>query len=253
LSAFPLEYTNANLIAIVNDLCAYHGISVDFQAPGGALFERVDIQPGESILSFLAGLAAQRGPVITSNASGQLVVWNSVSAGAPVGRYEKGYAPLVELKSTINEDQYYSSVTGYTPAKSKRESKGERFTVENPYATDLVCPYTFEATDISKGELETAVEMTAGRMFAAVFSVTAEFATWYTEDGEMFRPNTTIEIKSPDDYIEDFYEFLITEVVLSKSSGVETASLTLALPGAYSGEIADKMPWEPAQLTGGTI
>lgn len=244
LSAFPLEYTNANLTAIAEELCAFHGISIDWQASSGAIFERVDIGPNDGILSFLSDLAAQRGPVITSNAFGQLVFWNSVSQGSPVARYEKGYAPAQRVATTISEENYYSSVTGYVPSKTKKNVKGERFTVENPYATDIVRPYTFEAEDISPGELETAVQSTAGRMFAGVFSAGIEIATWYTEDGEMFQPNTTMELKSPDDYINDFYEFLVTDVVLSKAAGVEVTSMTLALPGAFSGEIPSVMPWQ---------
>lgn len=244
LSAFPLEFTNANLIAIAGDLCSYHSVVVDFQAHPGALFERVDIQPSEPVLTFLSGLASQRGPVITSDAFGRLVFWESVSPGKPVGEYEKGYAPAQNVLPQFNEEQWYSSVTGKIPAKSKRGKKGEQFTVENPYATDLVRPYTFEVRDIDPGELETAVQTAAGRMFSEVFSVDLEMSTWFDGNGQLFRPNTTIRLKSPDDYIEDFYEFLISTVSLTKSAGAELATLTLVLPGAYSGEIPEVLPWQ---------
>ena len=244
LAAFPLEYTNANLVAIAEDLCAFHGVSVDFQADAGATFDRVDIQPGEDILPFLAGLASQRGPVITSDTSGQLVFWNAGETGAPVARYEKGFAPALLVSTKIDESQYYSKVSGFTPAKSKRDASGERFTVENPFATDLVRPYSFEAKDISKGELETAVNTAAGRMFASIFSATLDLPTWYTEDGVLFMPGQTIELKSPDDYIADFYEFLITGVSLVKNAGEYRATLSLSLPGIFSGEIPEAMPWQ---------
>lgn len=244
LAAFPLEYTNANLVAIANDLCAFHGVSVDFQADAGATFDRVDIQPNEDILSFLAGLAAQRGPVITSNTAGQLVFWNGGETGAPIARYEKGYAPALSVSVAIDESQYYSKVSGFIPAKSKKESAGKQFTVENPFATDLVRPYSFEAKDISPGELETSVNTAAGRMFASIFSATLELPTWYTEYGVLFTPNQTIELKSPDDFINDFYEFLITGVSLSKVSNEYRATLELSLPGIFSGEIPERMPWQ---------
>lgn len=54
LSAFPLEYLNANLLAIAPDLCRYHGVPVSFRGPTGGLFERVDISPGEGTLGFLS-------------------------------------------------------------------------------------------------------------------------------------------------------------------------------------------------------
>jgi prophage tail gpP-like protein len=244
LSAFPLEFTNANLPAIADELCSFYGVSVDFQAPSGAVFERVDIQPNDTILGFLSKLASQRGPVITSDSSGQLVFWSGAETGSPVARYEKGYAPADRVSTVIDEGAYYSSVTGYVPARTKAGGQGERFTVANPHATNVVRPYTFEARDIAPGELEGAVQTAAGRMFAGVFSAGMELATGY-HGGGLFLPNTTVELKSPDDYIPDFYEFLITDVVLTKAAGIEKASLSLALPGVFSGEIPEVMPWAP--------
>ena len=244
LTAFPLEFTRANLPAIAADLCAYHGIAVDFQADPGAVFERVDIKQNQMVLDFLSDLAGQRGPVITSGAAGELVFWNGIPPGNPIARYEKGLSPAELVSVTIDEDRYYSSVTGTIPAKSKDGSPGESFTVENPFSTDIVRPYTYEARNIDPGELETAVTAAAARMFAGVFVATLELSSWHTENGETFMPNRTIELRSPDDFINDFYEFLITDVVLSKSSGEERASVNLALPGVYSGELPEALPWD---------
>jgi hypothetical protein len=47
-----------------------------------------------------------------------------------------------------------------------------------------------------------------------------------------------------ENYTAKKYEFLITEVVFEKTADSKTASLKLALPGCYGGEIAGKLPWQ---------
>ena len=249
LTAFPFEWTNANLLQIANELCLPHGVACVFQAPPGALFERVDIQPGTSILDFISELAQQRGPVMTSDAMGQLIVWTGVAAGSPVAQLKKGTPPVEDLNLVIDESKYYSSVTGYIPAKTKRRGlkalgRSFEFTVRNPHATDIVRPYEMEFTDIGEGELVVAVNTLAGRMFADIVSVDAELTTWFDDNGAVYTPNTTLTVESEEDFISVPYEFLIADVTLRITAEAQTASLRLTLPGVYSGIIPAVLPWQ---------
>lgn len=249
LSAFPLEWTNANLLQISKDLCLFHGINCDFRADSGPLFERVDIRPGGAVLDFLTDLARQRGPVLSSSPEGRLVVWNGVAPGGPVAKYVNGVAPVDSVSVAFDESKYYSSVTGWTPAKTKRRGKkdkgrGAEFTVQNPFATDQVRPFEAEFPDIDAGELETAVNTMAGRMFADIVSVNLEVAGWKDDHGSLLKPNTTVMLTSEEDFIPKPYEFLVADVSLKQSSQAQTASLRLTLPGVYSGEIPEVMPWQ---------
>lgn len=250
IEEFPMEWLNSNFVTIANDLCLYHGINCDFQANTGPSFKRVDIQPGGGPLQFLADLIQQRGPTLSSNPSGSLIVWEGVKPGSPVARLEKGQAGVINIKMTIEEDRHYSSVTGTVPAKTKRGGKkakgeGARFTVRNPHATDQVRPYNVEFEDIEPGELEPAVRAQAGRVFSGIVSVDVEIARWVDDNQRIWDPNTTVMLKSPDDYIEDWYEFTIADVTLNeRSDGGRTASLRCTLPGAYTGEIPEVLPWQ---------
>lgn len=249
LSAFPLEWTNANLVQISKELCLYHGVACDFRADSGPTFKRVDIQPGGAVLDFLADLARQRGPVLSSSPEGSLVVWAGSPPGAPVMRLEKGIPPVEEVSVVFDESKYYSSVTGYIPAKTKRRGKksngrGAEFTVDNPFATDQVRPFEAEFQDIDEGELETAVKTMAGRMFADIVSVNVTIATWKYGAGAILRPNTTVTLVSEEDFIPAPYEFIVADVALTKTSSEQTASLRLTLPGVYSGEIPESLPWQ---------
>lgn len=248
IEKFPMEWENGNLITIANDLCLPHGIYCDFRAAPGPVFKRVDIQPGGVVLQFLADLAQQRGPVISSTAHGSLLVWEGTQPGNPVARLEKGQ-PGVDIKMEIDETRYYSSVTGTVPARTKRngskiKGSGAKLTVRNPHANDEVRPYNVEFEDIDPGEIDTAVNALAGRIFSAIVSVPVEVATWLDDRGKIWEPNTTIMLKSPEDYIDDWYEFLIADVSLKETSdGARSAALRCTIPGAYTGDIPEVLPW----------
>lgn len=244
MSAFPLEWTNANLPAIAGELCGHHNINVDFRADFGPVFERVDIKFTDIVLDFLANLAAEHGPFISSSETGELVFWVGAPSGKPVSNLEKGRHPCENVDMVVDESSYYSSVTGSTTITIGKKKVGASHTVRNQLTFDLVQPYNFRADHISPGELETAVKAMAGRMFGALVTATVDLSSWLTDDGKVYRPNQTIMLASPEDHIEKSFEFFIAEVMLAKSAGITTATLFTTLPGAYSGEMPERMPWQ---------
>jgi len=243
--SFPREWKDTDLKTIADDLCAPHGVVVDFDESPGARFERLDIGPEDQVLPFLYDLAKQRGFVVTDTPAGHLRFWKGESGGAPVAHLERGVPPVFgDPDVQYNEDAYFASVTGRVPSKSKRNKKGASFTVQNPFKTDLVRPYNFEARDISVGELETVVKSTAGRMFAGVVTVGLDVSTWLDKNGDPWRPGTTITFKSEEDFIEKPFKFLISMVTFHRDSKSKSASLTMVIPGVFSGVIPEQMPWQ---------
>lgn len=243
IDAFPLEFKKYNLRQIASELCWKHGIEQVFNDDSGGWFKRVDIQPGDSTLDFLADLAKQRGYVVGDDKNGNILFQTGAQTGSPVASISKIEIPCTGLTVQIDDSQYYSSVTGYVAGKSHKDFRGKGYTVNNQYLTDIIRPYLSKFEDIDEGELRTATEALAGRMFSQVFSVTVDLCTWFDDNGDVFRPNTTIKIQSEEDYIEEPYEFLISQVDLRKTSGEMTCSLTCVLPGVFSGEIPEAMPW----------
>jgi prophage tail gpP-like protein len=243
IKAFPLEWKKQTLEQIADELCSKQGISTEFKSMSSEVFKRVDIQPGDSVLGFLADLAKQRGFVISDDKYGALVFQMGERTGAPVMSIKKDEMPCTSLTVQIDDNQYYSSVTGYVTGRSHKDFRGKGYTVNNPYMTDIIRPYLTRFENIDEGELQTATETTAGRMFSEVFSVTVELCTWFDDFGNVFRPNSTIKIQSEEDYLEDPFEFLISQVDMRKTSNEMTCSLHCVLPGVFSGEIPEAMPW----------
>ena len=210
-----------------------------------ARFKRVDIQPGQPILGFLAGLATQRGLIISDDEQGRLVFRGNEAVGTPVSFLEERQG--CALSFAVNESRIFRSVTGTVPAKTRKKKLGARFTVENPHWSQggVIRDHHFDCPDIEEGELEYAVEAAAGRMFAEVLGGTAELATWKNDQGDLYWPGQTVWAQKEDEYVPVDTEFLIamTNFRRSSSDGV-TAGLNLVLPGVYNGEIPEELPWQ---------
>lgn len=244
IDSFPLEYKDQSLQQIASDLCWKHGIETQFPDGAGARFKRLDFQPGQSTLGFLSDLAKQRSLVISDDENGALLFHVGASAGNPVGSYSKGSFPCIGVSVDFNDDQYYSSVTGYTSGRTSSDYKGKGYSIKNNYMTDVIRPYVERFEKVEPGELATAVNSIAGRMFSGVVSVTIELATWFDDSGDAFGPRKTIMIQSEEDYIPEPFEFEIATAVLAKKNDAMTATLNCVLPGVFSGEIPERMPWQ---------
>lgn len=243
-SAFPLEFKDSNLEEITQQLCDLFGLDSFFDFEPGAKFKKVDIKEQDLVLAFLMKLAEQRNFVIADDQFGTLVFWRGEGLGGPVATWDPSLSHVNSIDGNINEGSYHSTVTGVMPARCKKKKQGKRYTVENPYKTGIIRPLTKEAKDIDEGELETFTRTLAGRMFGQVFKLTVKLSTWLDDNGALLAPNTLVRLKDPDNYVNDYYEFLIRNVTLEKNGSERTASVDLVLPSVFSGIIPESLPWE---------
>ena len=255
LTAFPMEFERMSLKQIAEQVCETLGIGVVFDLDPGAKFRRVNVkQVGDrgttrkrdtdvsgDILPFLADLAAQRNFIISDDEFGNLVFWRGEGTGEPILEIDDGVQPDSAVSVSFSDDAYYSSITGVMPSKTRR--RGKTYTVQNPFFTGLVRPYTYMVEDIDQGELETAVNSTAARMFAGVFSAEINRAGWTDLNGDRIQVNRLIRFRSPSNYIENWTDLLISGVTLENDEGSETAQVTAVLPSVYSGKMPEVLPW----------
>lgn len=241
-SSFPLEFNDQGLREIATSIAAPFGLSVDFVADQGAIFERVACEPGKKALGFLAELAKQRNLIISSSSRGVLVFWQSVSAGQPVARLQQGSAPVLSVTPFFSPQEYYSHVTGIEPVIVGLE--GSQFTVKNPRLQGVTRPITFNAPDTLDADVKGAVEAKAGRMFGNMASYSVRVATWRDPNGQLWAPNTTVKLQAPGAMIYNEYEFVIRSVEFSRERAVESAILDLVIPGSFSGQTPGALPWD---------
>lgn len=242
-AALPLEFKKQNLHQIAETLAKPFEISIDAQADPGATFDKFVVDPTQKILKTISDLAKQRNQVISNTTDGKLLFWQSITSGNPVARLEQGLVPLFKVIPNFDTSSYYSELTGLKPM-NVRSKKSYQITVQNTLFSDVFRPFTFQVEDTKDADTLAAVESKVGRMFGNMISYSVSLPSWRTPSGDLWTPNTYIELKAPGAMIYERYKFLIRQVVLRKTPASETATLGLVLPGAFSGIQPERLPWD---------
>jgi prophage tail gpP-like protein len=241
--SYPLEFDGLNLQGIANAAAEPFGIDVVFDTDPGVKFDQVAAKPGSKILSFLIGLAKQRGPLISDSPAGELVFFTPVESGAAVAAIHQDQNRFLGGDPTFNEQQYFSSVTGLSPNTTGLFS--EKFTVENPHLSDVLRPHTFNIKDTTDIDIQTTVKAKAGRMFADAVGYEITVQGWRDDNADIWAANKLVKLLAPGIMVYNESELLIKSVGLKRASeGGDTATLGLVLPGVYSGKIPEVLPWE---------
>ncbi len=241
-STFPLEFNGQTLKEIASCMAAPFGVGVEFAIEEGPVFDRVASDPSKKVLAFLTGLAKQRNLVMSSTARGKLLFSQSVTPGTPVARLRQGESPLLTVSPSFNPQRYHSHITGMQPTSVG--SHGTSFTARNPRLEGVVRPLTVSVQDTIGGDVQPAVEASLGRMFGNIASYTATVDTWRDPSGELWAPNTTITLLAPGAMVYSEYEFIVRSVGFSRNRAEETAVLNLVMPGSFSGQVPETLPWD---------
>lgn len=241
-SAHPLEFNDATLEDIAVQVAGYFGLAVRFDAPAGALFDRVACEPERKGLAFLAELAKQRNLIIGNDRDGTLVFRQSAGVTTPVARLAQGESPVVEVKPFFDHQQYYSHVTGIEPVVVG--ATGSQYTVKNARLAGVLRPLTFKVADAVGGDVQPATEAKMGRMFGNMASYSVTVNTWRDANGNLWEPNTTVQVLAPGAMVYTPYNFIVRSVALGREADNEEATLDLVLPGAFSGQTPEALPWD---------
>lgn len=237
-----LEFNNQGLREIAIALVSPFGISVRFIVDQGAIFEQVSATTGQKVLAFLTQLAKQRNLIVSNTPLGQLLFQQSTTIGSPVAILRQGSAPLLTVTPIFNPQEYYSHITGIEPVFIF--GGGSQFTVKNDRLKGVIRPFNFDIPDTQDADIKAAVEAKIGRMFGNVVFYSITLSTWRDSKGNLWEPNTTIKINAPTAMIYADYEFIIRSVRFEQDSDSQTATLNLVMPGTFSGEIPETLPWD---------
>lgn len=239
-SSFPLEYDGMNLQQIATALARPFGLTPSFTADAGPTFDRVALEHTTKVLSFLKKLAQQRKLVISNDRFGRPVFQQETDA-APIQTLEQGQSPVREITPTFDPQEYFSHVTAITPAYTGVE--GSQYTATNPFLRGVLRPIAFDAPDTFGADAKSTAEAKLGRMFANSLSYKIDLAGWRDANGNEWEPNTKVKLLAPGAMVYTATEFLIREVELERNASEDISTLTLVLPGAFSGKAPEALPW----------
>ena len=147
----------------------------------------------------------------------------------------------MSIEPQIDPQQFYSSVTGLAPDALGIDF--ESVTINNPFLTNVNRPFVYKVDqDLAGADLQDAVKWKAGLMFASAIKYKVIVQGLRDERGDVWKPNTFINLTAPSVQINKETTFLIKTVDLDRGNG-DTTGLNLVLPESYQGKIPSTLPW----------
>jgi prophage tail gpP-like protein len=241
---YPLQCMGITMKGIADAACEPYSIPVVFEGEVGPAFTEVSIEPTDKILDFLSRLSKQRNLLFTNNAKGQLVFFNPKTEKAFVS-FVEGNAPLISIKAQFKAQDFFSHITGF--GKTDAEYPSLSYTFENKYLINkgIIRHHSLTIEDAETiGDLENSVKAHAGRMFADCVNFELLCDKHVNEKDEVFQKGMTVCVSAPSAMITRETNFIARTVKLSRTTEGKTATLGLVLPGSYTGEIPEVLPWE---------
>lgn len=238
---YPVEYNEQNLQQIAKIIGDPFNVSVKFIDDPGQPFEQVAAGVNQKAFSFLASLAQERGFLIGNNSDGGML-FQKAAINAPTSAVLRGgEAGIGTIILSTEAQKIFSSITahGVTIIGLPPDS----YTAINPRVS-ANRPFVFKTDGSDSGDVKPDAEAKLGRMYGAALSVSVDVIGWQSPDGELWRPNTIINLIAPEAMIYNETRFLVKTVSLRQTSEAETATLTLVLPESYSSKVPARLPWE---------
>lgn len=240
-TSYPLEFDGLALDAIAAAVAGVFGVGVTFEAPPGAIFDRVALERTEKALPFLAKLAKQRGLLFTNDPQGRLVFFAPVP-GRPVATIQEGAPPFVSGAVDYNGQNFFGTITGLSPFVI--EAFSEVVTLDNPLVpADVIRPHTITMDDTENADLQKVTAAARGRMYADSVAVKLNVDGWRGPTKALWAPGDVITLLAPGLMVYNPTPFLIRRVGLNRTSDGDTAGLGLILPESYTGRAPGGIPW----------
>lgn len=239
---FPVQFTKLTIDKIAAQVIEKFGFGVRFFDDPGPIFEEVGPQsPGETVFSFIQNLARQRQLLMSSTEGGALLFWRANTEGKPVASLIEGNQGLTVSNAIYNGTARYSRYEVY----GQEYGKNDNFSfLEDPELSDVIRPKSGQANNTNASNINDSASWAATTSIAQSIIIPIELEGWTTPDGQLWDANTIITLQAPSLMIYKPFSFLIVSVMLNESIDSRTTSLTLTIPGAYSGKLPVTYPWQ---------
>jgi len=243
LAQYPAEYSGLTIKEIAEPIGDAFGIKVLFDGEIGGAFEKVSIEPTEKILDFLVKLSKQRGLLFNNDADGRLVFFKPKQERV-FASFKEGETPLLTLKPKFNAQGFYSHIIGFSKADADHDC--DQYIYENKFLTKkgVTRCMTIIASDADPGSLESTVKSYAGRMFADCVSYDLECEGHLNSGKKLFKKGMTVCVHAPGAMIKKETNFIARNIKIKRTIQKKTTTMNLVLPGSYTGEIPEALPWE---------
>jgi len=240
----PYEFAaGASFTEIVTDVTRRFGIAVTItraarEKADKPFDERVEFSATEDAAGKIISLAKERGLIISSTASGRLLVTLPKTEGRIVQAFVSGNPPTTVIAPSFNADALHTSYIGFaadTPIESNVPDKVKLSSIKQPGILPRI--RAISPPDSSNITLEDSVRAERGRAFAEWFKVNIEAEGWRDKNGDLYAPNTLVSVYNPRAFIYSETKLFIRAVTLTKSETRKYVKMEGILPEAYSGSL----------------
>jgi len=239
-TAKSLNYKNQTMKQIADDILIPFGIKTEFPDGDSDPFTKANRDITDNVFSFLSKLAVQKGFMITSSRNGKMSFVRAAIDSDLVASFYQGEQPIINIDASYDSTQRFSSIIAVSQSSGKTNNKSEVLDT----SISNYRPLIFTADETEAGNITNAAKWKRSRMLAASAPVSATVSGWRDFNGNLWMENTLVTVYFPKRCIFEETEFLITGVSLTKDSGSgNIATLTLALPQAYTLEFPEVFPW----------
>lgn len=187
----------------------------------------------QKIADYLTEVCTQRNLILSHTKDGELLLTMANTDGEPLFHVEDGLIGT-NIKLNFNGQGMHSHITVVKQASADGGNAGE-YTVRNPYVPIVYRPITIQA---STGDDVTIQEAALNELAKELKNIPLTITTDRWEiDGKIIRPNNTITVYSPENYIYKKTTFFIAEIAFTGDEKKTTAVLTCYLPEVFNGKM----------------
>jgi len=240
VSLYPLQMDNMSLKEITEKLIKPFGLKLSIDSNLSEIvnkkYDTIAAEPDQTIKDFLTKLCKVKNIILTHNDYGNVVFARLKKDDSSVATYIEG-KPTTNIQLSVNGQSMHSHITGQKQASIGTDVAGEE-TIENTYIS-AYRPTTKKQDSGQNDDTENAVKMIRGAELRGI-QLTIETDRYKWWDGSILRPlrpNHTIDVESPSNFISKRTRFFVESVEYSGNQEGIKAVIKCVLPECYSGDV----------------
>ncbi len=194
----------------------------------------------ETIFAYLARYASQRGILISSTITGDLLFLRADTTQRVIGSIDYDQPLATDWEAIYDGRKLYNiyRLTGQSPGNN---DKAVTVTDDRVPRSRFL---TFSADDTTATDISNAAKWRRSKQLAEALTISLPVTDWYVPNtNTLWREGKLVTVRSDVLGIPDGYVFLIKSVEFELSSTGRQARLDLVPPAVYTGEKID-YPWK---------
>jgi prophage tail gpP-like protein len=219
------EYAKSTLQQIANEICSKIGFGAKFPDGPGEPYDSIEGVPThETIGNFFQKLAAARGFFVSCDENSALVFQKLHTSGPPVAHIDMTRRIATEYSATFDNTKRYNNYIATSTAGDGKSLNCKSFIdPQVPAARQFI----FSAPECDAGTLDLAASWAMLKINLEAAEIKLPVSAWTDSANNLWRPNSTITLKSPVLDIPEPRKYLIRGVEFAWTASSRSAQLSL--------------------------